>query len=210
MGFSRQEYWIGLPCLLPGDLFNPGIEPTSPVSLADSWPTEPPGKPPVIWYLVTKELAWLPFPTSTTFFPLSHPYLQAPLVGRKRTALIFLDLAKKKKSALGCALSHLLTLHNPDCSCLRCRKSDKSYSHDCCSWAQDRLSISSKPPVFLFFFVQRRTFVFSQVSSDCCSKHSRLLPTAPHPLHLGGEHRRMPSHPLGAIHCTLAGLQGWG
>ena len=60
----------------------------------------------------------------------------------------------------------------------------------------------------LFFFVQRRTFVFSQVSSDCCSKHSRLLPTAPHPLHLGGEHRRMPSHPLGAIHCTLAGLQG--
>ena len=58
---------------------------------------------------------------------------------------------KKKKSALGCALSHLLTLHNPDCSCLRCRKSDKSYSHDCCSWAQDRLSISSKPPVLPIF-----------------------------------------------------------
>ena len=53
----------------------------------------------------------------------------------------------KKKSALACALSHLLTLHNPDCPCLRCRKSDKSYSHDCCSWAQDHLSIYSKPPV---------------------------------------------------------------
>ena len=29
MGFSRQEYWSGLPCLPPGDLPNPGIEHTS-------------------------------------------------------------------------------------------------------------------------------------------------------------------------------------
>ena len=29
MGFSRQEYWSGLPCLPPQDLPNPGIEPTS-------------------------------------------------------------------------------------------------------------------------------------------------------------------------------------
>ena len=29
MGFSRQEYWSGLPCLPPGDLPNLGIEPTS-------------------------------------------------------------------------------------------------------------------------------------------------------------------------------------
>ena len=29
MGFSRQEYWSGLPCSPPGDLPNPGIEPTS-------------------------------------------------------------------------------------------------------------------------------------------------------------------------------------
>ena len=27
MGFSRQEYWSGLPCLPPGDLPGPGIEP---------------------------------------------------------------------------------------------------------------------------------------------------------------------------------------
>ena len=27
--FSRQEYWSGLPCPPPGDLPNPGIEPTS-------------------------------------------------------------------------------------------------------------------------------------------------------------------------------------
>ena len=30
MGFSRQEYWTGLPFPSPGDLPNPGIEPGSP------------------------------------------------------------------------------------------------------------------------------------------------------------------------------------
>ena len=34
MGFSRQEYWSGLPCPAPGDLPDPGIEPLSPVSPA--------------------------------------------------------------------------------------------------------------------------------------------------------------------------------
>ena len=29
MGFSRKEYWNGLPCPPPGDLPDPGIEPTS-------------------------------------------------------------------------------------------------------------------------------------------------------------------------------------
>ena len=34
IGFSRQEYWSGLSCPSPGDLLDPGIEPTSPVSPA--------------------------------------------------------------------------------------------------------------------------------------------------------------------------------
>ena len=34
MGFSRQEYWSGLPCLAPGDLPNSEIEPASLVSSA--------------------------------------------------------------------------------------------------------------------------------------------------------------------------------
>ena len=34
MGFSRQEYWSGLPCSIPGDLLDSGIEPASPVSPA--------------------------------------------------------------------------------------------------------------------------------------------------------------------------------
>ena len=41
-GFSRQEYWSGLPCPPPGDLTNPGIKPRSPTLQADfllSWAT---------------------------------------------------------------------------------------------------------------------------------------------------------------------------
>ena len=34
MGFSRQEYWSGLPCPPPGDLPHPGIEPISLTSVA--------------------------------------------------------------------------------------------------------------------------------------------------------------------------------
>ena len=44
-GFSRQEYWSGLPCLPPGDLPNPGTKPRSPTLQAYPLLTEPPGKP---------------------------------------------------------------------------------------------------------------------------------------------------------------------
>ena len=45
MEFSRQEYWSELPFPPSGDLLDPGIEPGSPALLADSLPSEPPGKP---------------------------------------------------------------------------------------------------------------------------------------------------------------------
>ena len=45
MGFSRQEYWSGLPFPSPGDLPDPGIKPRSPASQVDALPFEPPGKP---------------------------------------------------------------------------------------------------------------------------------------------------------------------
>ena len=45
MGFSRQEYWSGLPFPSPGDLPDPGIEPGSPTLQADYLPSGPPGKP---------------------------------------------------------------------------------------------------------------------------------------------------------------------
>ena len=44
-GFSRQEYWSGLPCPPPGDLPNPGIKPRTSTLQVDSLPSEPPGKP---------------------------------------------------------------------------------------------------------------------------------------------------------------------
>ena len=45
MGFSRQEYWSGLPFPSPGDLPNLGMEPRSPLLQVDSLPAEPQGKP---------------------------------------------------------------------------------------------------------------------------------------------------------------------
>ena len=41
MGFSRREYWSGLPFPSPGDLPDPGMEPGSPALQADSscWAT---------------------------------------------------------------------------------------------------------------------------------------------------------------------------
>jgi len=61
MGFSRQEYWSGLPCPPPGDLPNPGIEPR---------------------YLMSPALAGGFFTTSITWEALfdlySHPKLNVP------------------------------------------------------------------------------------------------------------------------------------
>ena len=48
LGFSRQEYWSGVPFPLPGDLPDPGIKPASPAApaLAGGFlTTEPPRKP---------------------------------------------------------------------------------------------------------------------------------------------------------------------
>ena len=49
MGFSRQEYWSGLPGPPPEDLPYPGIEPMSPALQVDSLPSEPPGMPRLCW-----------------------------------------------------------------------------------------------------------------------------------------------------------------
>ena len=51
-GFSRQEYWRGLPFPSPGDLPDPGIEPTFPALQVDSLLSEPPGKPQECSYII--------------------------------------------------------------------------------------------------------------------------------------------------------------
>ena len=45
MGFSSEEYWCGLPSLSPGDLSDPGIEPSSPALAGRFVTAEPRGKP---------------------------------------------------------------------------------------------------------------------------------------------------------------------
>ena len=44
MGFSRPQYWGGLPFHSPVDLPNPGIEPGSPALQTDALQSKPPGK----------------------------------------------------------------------------------------------------------------------------------------------------------------------
>ena len=57
MGFSRREYWSGLPFPSPGDLPDPGIEAGSPELQAESLLTELRGKP------LIGLVGWLYFPT---------------------------------------------------------------------------------------------------------------------------------------------------
>ena len=51
VGFSRQEYWSGLPFPFTGDLSDPGIKPRSPALQSDTLATELWGKP--IFYIIS-------------------------------------------------------------------------------------------------------------------------------------------------------------
>ena len=55
MGFSRQEYWSGLPFPSPVGLPDPGIEPGFPALQADALPSEPPGKLQIPRKAITKQ-----------------------------------------------------------------------------------------------------------------------------------------------------------
>ena len=59
IGFSRQEYWSGLPFPSSEDLSNPGIEPRSPSLQADSLPSESPGKLTVRKYQITNAILFI-------------------------------------------------------------------------------------------------------------------------------------------------------
>ena len=61
MGFSRQDYWSGLPCPLPGDLPDPGIEPTSfmsPALAGRFFTTSATGEAPQVAIIFEKKLQW--------------------------------------------------------------------------------------------------------------------------------------------------------
>ena len=76
VGFSRQEYWTGLPCPPPGNLLNSGIEPRSPGSpdLAGRFFTpEPPGKPSGHLLFPHKRLG-----SVAQLAPTSPPFISCP------------------------------------------------------------------------------------------------------------------------------------
>ena len=72
MGFSRQEYWSGLPFPSPRNLPDPGTEPASPTLAGGFFTTEPPRKPgldPGRMETITKE-------KSRAANPKPHPSMQ--------------------------------------------------------------------------------------------------------------------------------------
>ena len=69
--FSSQECWSGWPFPSSGDLPNPGIEPRSPTSRADSLPAEPQGKPKNTGVDSLALLQWI-FPTQESNQILLH------------------------------------------------------------------------------------------------------------------------------------------
>ena len=72
MGFSRQEYWSGLPFPFSGDLPDPGIKPGFPTLQADALPSELPGKPysETVCFLAIQllEAAYIPWAVASSFF----------------------------------------------------------------------------------------------------------------------------------------------
>ena len=75
IGFSRQEYWSGLPFPSPGDLPDPGIKPESPVLQADSLPLSHARETPFNSQIFPDKLPYVKFWLS---LPSSQPGLSPP------------------------------------------------------------------------------------------------------------------------------------
>ena len=86
-GFSRQEYWSGLPFPSPGDLPNPRTEARSPALKADSLRPEPPKL--TMWVLVALTLSGFLDPTANSFLwtssALQVSWLISPPIGEPLT-----------------------------------------------------------------------------------------------------------------------------
>ena len=97
MGFSKQEYWSGLPCSPPGDLPNPGIKPRSLHGrrIFTVWATKP------------RRLKWVAYPFSRGSSQPRNLYLMdslppelpgkpsLPLLGPTRESELLMCLRKK-------------------------------------------------------------------------------------------------------------------
>ena len=83
MGFSRQEYWSGLPLSSPMDLPNPGNEPASPATAGRFLPLMPPGK--LCFSLVNSKFWCSDYLISTFFSPKTPVYNGSSLTSWERS-----------------------------------------------------------------------------------------------------------------------------
>ena len=87
MGFSRQEYWSGLPFPSPGDLPNPGIKPRSPALQADTLileqivPFSLIVKEWLLWWFLARDVNQSPVHSVSEVFVLLRPSVQHNLGG---------------------------------------------------------------------------------------------------------------------------------
>ena len=110
LGFSKQEYWSGLPFPSPGDLPDPGIEPKSPTMQADTLTSAPPGKP-----LLSLKSGQLYFQCPDFFLNNICKHLKAnrkrskwPLSCFQSYAFVFLKIQADKSSIVDCNSFFLL------------------------------------------------------------------------------------------------------
>ena len=78
VGFSRQEYWSGLPFPTPGDLPNPESEPASPALAGRFFTTEPPGKLQFLYFVKSSVLV---FSSQQLFSKIIRPPSLQDLIG---------------------------------------------------------------------------------------------------------------------------------
>ena len=98
MGFSRQEYWSGLPFPSPGDLPNPGIESRFPTLQIDPLPSESPGRATMMDYcLVIKRSKLVYMCNNTDKLQKDFCWLKETSLKTSHICSIYMKLSKKRK-----------------------------------------------------------------------------------------------------------------
>ena len=101
MGFSRQEYWSGLPFPFSGNLPNSQIKPRSPALQADSLPFEPPGKPIYGKPMVNRSFLQIDYDKVKMHIVISRPNTKSSTKGEKKKTIFLTNGAGKKCVSCG-------------------------------------------------------------------------------------------------------------
>ena len=154
MGFSRQEYWSGLPFPPPGDLLDSGIELVSPALTGGFFTTEPPGKPPGFLCKISSHsccspsLCAFPDPAPSSWNE-SLPSSSQPLALLKAQLYASASwplsrLFQDRSDHFVSFLPSCDTSHSPSCLVVYCQDSFPTESPLC--WKEPRLTFGSPAP----------------------------------------------------------------